>query len=92
MKQKFFHIPVADSAAAEAELNDFCDQQSVSHLEKHLVMDGQHSFWAVCVTWSGNTNSPVSSLIPKSSELSAIIKPVKTRGKPDVTDRNFPRL
>ncbi len=59
MKQKFFRIPVADSAVAEAELNSFCDQQSVSHLERHLVMDGQHSFWAICVTWSGNTNSPV---------------------------------
>lgn len=59
MRQKFFHIPVTDSSAVEAELNSFCDQQSVSHLEKHLVMDGQHSFWAVCVTWAGNTEKPV---------------------------------
>lgn len=32
MKQKFFHIPVADSAAVEAELNSFCDQYSVPRI------------------------------------------------------------
>ena len=61
MKQKFFHIPVINAAQVEAELNSFCDQQSVSHIEKHFVADGQNSFWAICVTWSGNSGSLVSS-------------------------------
>ena len=66
MKQKFFHIPVINAAQIEAELNSFCDQQKVSHVEKHFVADGQNSFWAICVTWSSNTGSFISSQSRKS--------------------------
>jgi hypothetical protein len=51
MKYKFYMIPVIGSEKAEAELNSFCDQHRIAHLEKHFVMDGDNSFWSVCVTW-----------------------------------------
>ncbi len=57
MKQKFFRIPVANPEDMEADLNAFCDQHRVSHIDKHFVAEGANSFWAVCVTWSDNEGS-----------------------------------
>ncbi|EIJ35949.1 hypothetical protein [Thiothrix nivea] len=51
MKHKFFKIPVVNPENAESDLNAFCNQHSVSNLDKHFVTEGANSFWAVCVTW-----------------------------------------
>jgi superfamily II DNA helicase RecQ len=51
MKYRFFTVPAMSPGAAEEELNRFIAGHRVSNVERHLVVDGGASFWAVCVTW-----------------------------------------
>ncbi|WP_367155154.1 HRDC domain-containing protein [Methylomonas sp. HYX-M1] len=51
MHYKFFAIPATHSEWLEADFNAFCLAHRVVSVEKHFVMDGQHSYWAVCVCW-----------------------------------------
>lgn len=51
MQHRFFMISVANPTEAEAELNDFCQQQRIANIEKQFVADGANSFWSICVTW-----------------------------------------
>nr|CAA6828516.1 MAG: Unknown protein [uncultured Thiotrichaceae bacterium] len=51
MKHKFFAISARHPEAGEEALDTFCSQHKVSFVEKQLVMDGEQSFWSVCVTY-----------------------------------------
>lgn len=52
MKHRFFKISVADSGAAEEELNAFYAQHRIVAVDKHFVADGSNSFWSFCLTWT----------------------------------------
>lgn len=51
MRLHFVTVPIHDSEAAEEELNRFLATHRVIAVERHLVVDGARSAWAVCVTW-----------------------------------------
>ncbi len=44
-----FSLRALEPEPAQAEFNAFCAQHRVVRVEKHVVADGEHSFWAVCV-------------------------------------------
>ena len=58
MRLHFQMVPVYDSADAEAALNRFLAEHRVLGVERQLIMDGQTSAWAVCVTWVDKTEAP----------------------------------
>ena len=61
MRHKFFHIPVLHAEQAENELNQFCGQHRIAHVEKQFVDQAENSFWAICVTWlQGEGGMPAS--------------------------------
>ena len=68
MKYKFFRIPVADSAQAEAELNAFCVQNKIVSIDKQFVPDAVDSYWAFCVGWLDKT-SPSEAVKQKSGKI-----------------------
>lgn len=51
MRFKFFTVSSQASSQAEKELNDFCYQHRIIHIDKQIVLDGQNSFWSFCLTW-----------------------------------------
>lgn len=51
MRLKFFHIPMVDPLAAEAELNQFLASHRVLEVQRHFVATGLDSGWAVCVAF-----------------------------------------
>ncbi|MBL8470789.1 MAG: HRDC domain-containing protein [Rhodocyclaceae bacterium] len=51
MRMQFFHVPALAPEAAQTALDAFCAQHRVVTLEKHFVVQGDASYWAVCVTW-----------------------------------------
>lgn len=53
MSLHFFAIPALDAGAAQEECNRFCAAHRVLTLEKHFVVDGAQSYWAICVTVAG---------------------------------------
>lgn len=50
MSLHFFAIPAMDPDTAQEECNRFCAAHRVVTLEKHFVVDGAQSYWAICVT------------------------------------------
>jgi superfamily II DNA helicase RecQ len=46
---RFFAVPALDPAAAEAELNAFCQAHRVVQIDRQFVVDGARSYWALCV-------------------------------------------
>lgn len=51
MRMHFVTVPVFDSAAAEAELNQFLASHRVLAVDRKLIDDGACSVWAVCVRY-----------------------------------------
>ena len=51
MRFQFFKVPTQDSLEATNELNTFCAQHRISHIEKQFVAEGASSFWSICVTF-----------------------------------------
>ena len=49
MSLHFFAIPALDPAAAQAELNAFCQRHRVLKVERHLVDAGLDSHWVLCL-------------------------------------------
>ena len=49
MSLHFFAIPALDPAAAQAELNAFCQRHRVLKVERHLVDAGLDSHWLLCL-------------------------------------------
>lgn len=60
MSLHFFRISALDSAQQQEALNQFIAQNAVLDIEKQLVVDGQKSYWAVCVTTALNTKAAAS--------------------------------
>ena len=51
MKLHFVSVPVMDSEAAAADLNQFLASHRIASVDRQLVSDGPRSAWAVCVTY-----------------------------------------
>jgi len=51
MKIKFYHIPAIDFEESENELNNFCASKRVASIEKEFVLNGDRSFWSICVSY-----------------------------------------
>jgi len=65
MNFKFFTIPVVNPDLAEQELNDFCQQHRVVHLDKHFVNNAENSVWSICITWLGGKGAiPTGDKVP----------------------------
>jgi superfamily II DNA helicase RecQ len=58
LKYRFFHIPALDPAAETEALNRLLGQHRTLAVERHLVADGQASFWALCVVYSEAESGP----------------------------------
>jgi len=59
MKYRVFTVPAHDDGQACAALDRFCADKRIIGVEKQLVLDGQASFWAFCVTYlDGNRVAP----------------------------------
>ncbi len=50
MSYRFFASPAFNPASAEAELNQLLAARRVLNVERHFVVDGEESFWAICVS------------------------------------------
>ena len=51
MALRFFVVPVHDSGALEQELNVFLAGHKVVSIDRHLIDEGNNSFWAICVDY-----------------------------------------
>jgi superfamily II DNA helicase RecQ len=51
MPIKVFAIPCFDDGAAADALNAFVAASRIVSIERHIIADGQNSFWAVCVNY-----------------------------------------
>jgi len=58
----FTAIPMVGGSAAEEDLNAFLAAHRVVSVERHLVMEGAHHMWGVCVLWE---ESPAGSRAPE---------------------------
>ena len=61
MAFKFYHVPVRDSSAAEAELNAFLRSHRILSVDRRWVDLGHDSFWSFCVDFldgEQSTGSP----------------------------------
>ena len=56
MKYQFFVIPAQNPASAQEELNSFCAGCQVLNIDKAFVVNGDGSFWSVCVTWNDGSS------------------------------------
>ncbi len=63
---------MVDSGEAEAELNRFLASHRVASVDRQWVSDGQHSAWALCVTYVGasGATTPASAGTSRSSKRS----------------------
>lgn len=52
MRLHFVTVPIQDSAAAEAELNQFLASHRVIAVDRHLIPDGPRSAWSICITYA----------------------------------------
>lgn len=50
MKLHFASVPVVDSGPAEDDLNRFLASHKIAAVDRQLIVDGQRSAWAICVT------------------------------------------
>jgi superfamily II DNA helicase RecQ len=57
LKYRFFHIPAVDPAETDA-LNRFLAQHRILSVERHLVTDGQSSYWALAVVYVDADSAP----------------------------------
>jgi superfamily II DNA helicase RecQ len=84
----FFSISALHPELGQQALNDFCMQNAVINIEKHLVMCGVDSFWSVCVTARDAAERlPV---IKESSGLSSIVRN-KVDYKVELSPEDFER-
>jgi superfamily II DNA helicase RecQ len=58
LKYRFFHIPAVDPAAETEALNRFLGQRRILAVERHLIDDGQASFWALAVVYADTESAP----------------------------------
>ena len=62
MQYKFFGIPAADAAQAEAELNRFVRGHRVITVHRELVREAGTAYWAFCLEYlegAGSVGSPI---------------------------------
>lgn len=64
MPLHFFRVPVMDSDESQTVLNQFLAQHSVLDVDRQLIVDGQKSHWAVCVTTAALASQSVKQ-VPK---------------------------
>jgi len=58
MKYRFFHIPALDPDAQAEALNRFLGQYRILSLDRHLVANGEGSFWALAVSYADSETAP----------------------------------
>lgn len=68
MRFHFARVPVEDSGPAESELNRFLAEHRVLSIDRHLVVDGARTAWAVCVTYDEAGSGPRPSAGPPAVE------------------------
>jgi hypothetical protein len=51
LKYKFFKVLASDSETGESLLNSFLAKFNVINVEKHIIANGDQSFWAICVAY-----------------------------------------
>ena len=56
MKYRIFTIPVINPEAATSRLDQFLGATPIAQVEKHLVADGQNSFWTFCISYYDNSD------------------------------------
>lgn len=57
MEFRFFTINALDPKEGQDELNHFCACRRVVAVDRQFVMDGQTSFWSLCVTIAPGTDT-----------------------------------
>ncbi len=58
MKYRFFHIPARDPGPDTEALNRFLSERRILSVERHLVAEGQGSFWALAVAYADADSAP----------------------------------
>ena len=58
MKYRFFKIPVQEPEAQTEELNRLLGQYRILSVDRHLVVDGERSFWALSVCYADTETAP----------------------------------
>jgi superfamily II DNA helicase RecQ len=51
MKFEFFSIPACSPEQGQEELNSFCGSHRIASIEKQFVVNGEQSYWAICVSY-----------------------------------------
>ena len=57
MQYRFFTIHKHDAARETEELNRFLRAHRIIHLDKQFVLNGDASWWSICVEYSEQTAS-----------------------------------
>lgn len=62
MQLRFFTVPFHGGEGEAEDLNRFLAGQRILSIDRHFVVDGPHSAWAVCVAYeaAGEGRLPVS--------------------------------
>jgi superfamily II DNA helicase RecQ len=61
MKYRFFNVPATAPEAAQAELNQFCNEHKVVNVDKQFVQDAGRSYWALCICYLDAEGGPLAS-------------------------------
>jgi superfamily II DNA helicase RecQ len=54
MKFEFFSVPACSPEQGQQELNAFCGRHRIVSIEKQFVLNGEQSYWAICVSYLEN--------------------------------------
>jgi superfamily II DNA helicase RecQ len=57
MNYRFFSVSARYPNAIQDELNSFCNTHRIISIEKQFVSDGEHSFWAICISYQEGGDS-----------------------------------
>lgn len=69
MKLRFFAIPATAPDAVQEEVNQFCATHRVVSLEKHLIPDGDRSYWALCISYLETAPSQPSARLSRKDKI-----------------------
>ena len=59
MQLRVFTIAIHDAGGALDELNAFLRAHRILSVDRHFVQDGANSIWAICVSYLGDANRPL---------------------------------
>ena len=75
MAFKFFQVPIRDSLAAEAALNECLGSHRVLAVDRRWVDQGPDSFWSLCIDYMQSGSAATSERVKKGKDYKQTLSP-----------------